>query len=151
MRRLIYIGLFFAAALTACQPSNKEVSTDLINIAPADENTLSGKDLPEITFEETAFNFGEILEGDLATFTYKFTNTGDADLLISEVQTSCGCTTAKDWSKAPYSPGEEGSITITFDSDKKPGYNNKTITVLCNTVPSVHKLKMYGDVIGPQQ
>ena len=55
----------------------------------------------EITFTETEHDFGLIdeLEGDVY-YDFQFTNTGTEPLVIRQVITGCGCTSAK-WSIAP--------------------------------------------------
>lgn len=68
----------------------------------------------EMTFSETNTNLGTIREanGDVS-HDFGFTNTGDQPLLIKNVITSCGCTSAE-WSKKAYQPGEKGSIRMTY-------------------------------------
>lgn len=68
----------------------------------------------EITFTETTHDFGAIMEanGDVH-HDFQFTNTGDKPLLIKQVITGCGCTSAK-WSEKPYAPGAKGTIRISY-------------------------------------
>ena len=68
----------------------------------------------EITFTETEHDFGLIdeLEGDVH-YDFQFTNTGNKPLVIRQVITGCGCTSAK-WSEKPYKPGAKGVIRITY-------------------------------------
>ena len=49
----------------------------------------------------------------------------------------------------PYKIGETGTITIEFDSNKRPGRQQKTISVITNASPSVQTLHLQGDVVGP--
>ena len=47
----------------------------------------------EIKFETTSHNFGTFAESDaVKTFIFKFTNVGDAPLVIHQAVASCGCT-----------------------------------------------------------
>ncbi len=46
--------------------------------------------VPAIEFKETTYDTGEIWEGDKASHTFTFTNTGNAVLNIKKVKTSCG-------------------------------------------------------------
>ncbi|WP_373724707.1 polysaccharide lyase family 8 super-sandwich domain-containing protein [Bacteroides heparinolyticus] len=68
----------------------------------------------EMTFTETEHDFGRIdeLEGD-AYHDFRFVNTGSGPLVIKQVITGCGCTSAK-WKDKPYKPGEKGVIRITY-------------------------------------
>jgi hypothetical protein len=90
-------------------------------------------DGPVITFAENKHDFGTIKEGDVVKHTFKFKNTGNQPLLVSEVRVTCGCTTP-DWTKTPVAPGENGFITAQFNSTGKPGQNHKVITVVSNSV-----------------
>ena len=82
-------------------------------------------------FEEETFDFGQVKEGETATHQFKFTNTGDAPIVLSQVRASCGCTTPS-WTKEPVAPGQTGVITAAYNSAGRPGAFNKTITVLSN-------------------
>ena len=55
------------------------------------------------------WDFGNITQGETVTHTFYFKNTGTQNLLIKNVETGCGCTTA-DYDKAPVRPGKEGKI-----------------------------------------
>jgi hypothetical protein len=76
------------------------------------------------------FDFGIVNEGEKATHTFEFYNTGtDTILLKSEnVRASCGCTTPS-FSTDAILPGQKGVITAEFSSQGRPGIFNKTVTV----------------------
>jgi hypothetical protein len=96
--------------------------------------------LPVAAFEKLEHDFGTIREGDKVTYTYKFKNTGEAPLIIQSAQPSCGCT-APDWSKEPIPVGGTGFVKAEFDSQGKPGIQNKTITVTSNSWPKTMTLR----------
>lgn len=75
----------------------------------------------------------------------KFTiqNIGEHPLIISDVTTSCGCTSV-DYSKEPVRPGESITLQVTYKADY-PEHFDKTITVYCNANPSLIHLKIIGD------
>ena len=87
---------------------------------------------PVITFKETEFDFGDIKQGEKVEHTFEFTNTGEADLLISTARASCGCT-VPEFTEEAIKPGKSGKIKVTFNSAGKKGPTTKTITVVCNT------------------
>ena len=93
---------------------------------PADEK------YPEISFEKQEHDFGTIKQGDKVTYEFKFKNTGQADLLISDAKGSCGCT-VPEYPKTPIKPGEDGKLKVSFDSSGKSGLNTKSVTITCNT------------------
>ena len=85
----------------------------------------------EIVFEQTLHNFGDIHQGDVVTYVFKFKNTGKAPLVLSNVLVTCGCT-APEWPKEPILPGKKGEIKVSFNSAGKMGAQNKVITVQSN-------------------
>jgi hypothetical protein len=101
--------------------------------------------LPEFTFDEESFDFGTINEGDVVEHIFAFTNSGQAPLIISSAQGSCGCTVPV-WPKEPIGVGEKGEIKVKFDTRKKPGIQNKTVTIKSNTFPSQKRIKIKANV-----
>lgn len=90
-----------------------------------------------LKFDTESYDFKNVSEGTLATHEFKFTNTGNAPIVISNVQASCGCTTPE-WTKDPVLPGKAGIVKAVYNSNGRPGVFNKTITVTSNaTQPSV--------------
>jgi hypothetical protein len=85
-----------------------------------------------ITWEKNSHDFGEIKEGEKVEHTYKFTNTGSEDLVITNVQVTCGCTTPKGWPRDPIAPGKKADIIVQFNSTGKIGRQNKVVTVISN-------------------
>jgi cytochrome c5 len=65
-----------------------------------------------------------------AMFTFHLTNSSPADVVITSVRTSCGCTVAKlppvPWTLAP---GESGEISVAMDMRGKRGTLTKSVTV----------------------
>lgn len=87
---------------------------------------------PTISFTEKQKDFGKIMQGDIIQYEFDFTNDGDSELEITNVQTSCGCTAATAGEKSKYAPGEKGKIRITFNSNGKVGKIEKTVLVQSN-------------------
>lgn len=86
----------------------------------------------EITFEKPLYDFGRVDEkGGEVSHDFLFTNTGDEPLVIYEINTNCGCTTAQ-FPLAPILPGEKGKITIVFSPEGNPGEFAKEIIVKSN-------------------
>ncbi len=106
--------------------------------------------LPKFEFEEESYDFGTINEGDIVTHIFKFTNTGEAPLMISSATASCGCT-VPEWPKEPIAVGEEGEIKVQFNSRKKPGVQNKTVTITANTYPKINRIRIKANVLKAEQ
>jgi len=106
------------------------------------ESTASSENAagaPAFEFAETTHDFGTINEGEVVEHTFQFTNTGEAPLVIQNTSASCGCTTPS-YSRDPVAPGETGEVQVKFNSQSRPGVQNKTITITANTNPSVTRL-----------
>jgi len=83
-----------------------------------------------ITFKTLTIERNNIPFGSDETFTFTFKNTGKEPIIISNVQTSCGCTTAKK-PEAPVAPKKSADISVKYDT-KRVGQFTKTITVTSN-------------------
>ena len=103
--------------------------------------------LAKIEFKETTIDYGTIEKGADGVRTFEFTNTGDAPLIISKVNSSCGCTVPKK-PDGPIMPGEMGEIQVKYDT-KRVMPIRKTITVLSNAETPTVALKIKGNVIIP--
>lgn len=112
------------------------------------ETTLIEDPLTVITFDEDEFHFGEIEQGEKVRHIYRFTNTGDSPLVISNAKGSCGCTVPS-WPMAPIAPGETGEIEVQFDSKGKKGKQSKRVTITANTDPAQTFLSIIGEVNVP--
>ena len=101
---------------------------------------------PKFQFEEENFDFGEVVEGEIATHEFSFTNVGDQPLVISQVKASCGCTTPH-WTREAIPPGGTGTIKAAYNSARRPGNFNKSITIWSNAETSVQRLVIRGSVV----
>ncbi|MDP3930002.1 MAG: DUF1573 domain-containing protein [Bacteroidota bacterium] len=100
---------------------------------------------PIMTFKENIHNFGNLVDGEVVTYKFKFTNTGKSDLIISSASASCGCTVPS-YPKTPIAPGKEGSIDVEFNSSGRVGTFDKNITITANTIPTQVYLVIRGEV-----
>lgn len=115
-------------------PSNTQ------NVAAVDPSTVA-----QFEFENVEYDFGTITEGKVVEHEFEFTNVGQAPLVISNVQASCGCT-SPDWTKTPVKPGDTGFIKVVFNSAAKSGVQSPTVSIQANTSPSVTRLRLKGTV-----
>lgn len=98
----------------------------------------------EFKFEKETHDYGNIPQNKPATYDFKFSNAGDAPIIISEVKPSCGCSVAE-FTKTPIKPGETGTITVTYNAAAK-GPFTKQFTVKSNTKTPVKTLTVKGSV-----
>lgn len=99
---------------------------------------------PEIFFEKTVHDYGEIKKESDGTCEFVFKNTGKEPLVLSNVQSSCGCTVPT-WPKEPVLSGKSAMIKVVYDT-KRMGIISKTITVTSNAKTSPVVLTIKGVV-----
>lgn len=138
MKRFL-IPIFLLLFISSCGTKDNNISTDLVN-NPASASSNKNIKEPKITFEVTEHDFGKMIQGEQVSYTYKFKNTGNAPLIISAVEKTCGCTDTK-FPRSPLKSGEEGYVSITYDSKGHKGFQNKRVIVKANTNPSETILK----------
>ncbi|MEC7877574.1 MAG: DUF1573 domain-containing protein [Bacteroidota bacterium] len=87
---------------------------------------------PNISFEESEHNFGDIEEkGGKVSHKFMFTNNGKNPLRILSVKPSCGCTTP-DWTKDEIKPGNQGYIIAEYNPKGRPGVFRKSLSIVTN-------------------
>ena len=156
MKYHLFVLLFVGSLAFSCQNEdttdetegamNDQISTDVVHNPNSNVITQTGTgDLPEMSFPVVEHDFGTITEGDEVEHVFTVMNTGNRDLLISDVRASCGCTIPT-YSKRPISPGEEGYIQVRFRSKGKNGHIRKAVTVSANTVPNNKSIHIIANV-----
>lgn len=101
-----------------------------------------------ITFDESSYEFGTVSEtGGKVSHDFVFTNTGDANLVISDAKADCGCT-VPEYPKNPIAPGKKGVIRVTYNPLYRPGGFHKQVTVKTNAKPNKSVIKISGVVKG---
>lgn len=165
MKKVIYLSLLTIATIaTSCKKENTaseakpEVTlnpNDTREIDAAKESAIpkAVKDTvkrPEkitvMTFDKVEHDFGVIKQGDIVEYSFKFKNTGDNDLLITDAKGSCGCT-VPDYPREAIKPGESGKIRVSFDSKKKSGQQLKSITISANTQKMKEILRIKSTIV----
>jgi hypothetical protein len=135
---LILNALQRGAFATPPEPSRSDDPAELLSLAKTGQPLWGGHDMslipeqlptpreapadtpvPRLDMPSTSYDFGRIYEAWDVTHTFAVQNTGDADLLIGNLVTSCGCTTAE-LSSNVIPPGHRADLTVTFDADYHP-------------------------------
>jgi len=145
------IMLAFCFLLLSCGNNNSGVLSvsDIKNPATPDGiDKRQQANMPEIEFDNLSYHFGKVIRGEQLSYTFHFKNVGKSSLLISGIEASCGCTTSIP-PKAPVKPGEEGKISITFDSKNKSGEVTSYLVVTANTYPAQTMLTVLANVVTP--
>jgi cytochrome c553 len=112
--------------------------------------TLSPSTIGHIAFDESFFDFGTVIEGEVVKHIFKFKNDGGSPVGLLATETSCGCTTANAALKS-YAPGEKGEMEVVIDTKGKKGIIVKTVTIsLQNNQAATVELSMSMKLIPPQ-
>lgn len=101
----------------------------------------------EIQFDKTTLDFGTFSENSpKVTGVFKFTNIGNAPLIIHQAVASCGCT-IPEYTKEPIKPGETGELKITYNgAGKYPGHFKKSVTLRTNAKNEIIRLYVEGEM-----
>ena len=100
--------------------------------------------MPEITFDKTTHDFGKIAYAGNGATNFTLKNTGKTPLILSNVQSSCGCT-VPEWPREPIAPGESKAIKVTYNTTRVGGFT-KQITVYSNAKNGTIYLTIKGEV-----
>ncbi|MBJ6368134.1 DUF1573 domain-containing protein [Snuella sedimenti] len=101
-----------------------------------------------LSFETEEIDYGTIQQNANGERTFKFTNTGKAPIVITNVKTSCGCTVPS-YAKTPILPGDSSEIKIKYATNRI-GIFKKTITIISNASESSKTLRIKGEVLKPE-
>ncbi|MEM6347562.1 MAG: DUF1573 domain-containing protein [Bacteroidota bacterium] len=156
-------ALFFVACQTAgtankAETASSDAAAAATNTAAPTQPTAPAPKQPEhiakaeamakttVEWAEMEYDFKSVPAGTKVTYQFKFKNTGDAPLALTNVKPSCGCTTPS-YSKEEVAPGEEGYIDVAFNTTGKTGIQSKTVTVTGNFEGNLSQvLRIKGEV-----
>ena len=141
MKHAILITAIIATfVLTSCkEDATKKIQSE--NVEVAANRDEAGKKLPIMTFEKTEHDFGKILQGTPVETVFKFTNTGEAPLIITDAKSTCGCTVPDYPKDKAIAPGETGELVVKFNGSGK-NLVTKIVTVTANTEKGSEKIKI---------
>jgi hypothetical protein len=150
---IAFIGLLFWSCGADQNKSGKSLEEypDVSNNASIIRNPVSADGLQDtinvakLEFEEEMYDFGEVKEGAQVEHVFSFTNVGKVPLVINDVKSTCGCT-IPEWPEDPIAPGDQGAISVQFNSTGRTGEQSKPVTVFANTYPNQTQVILYGYV-----
>jgi hypothetical protein len=87
----------------------------LVACTPAAQTAAPATGAPRLAAEATLLELGEVVNGVVVERDVAVRNDGDAPLIVAEVLTTCGCTSAA-LQPMTLGPGEAGNLHIAFDS-----------------------------------
>ena len=106
---------------------------------------MAAQETTTVQIIDSLYNFGTVAEGEKVAYNFRFKNSGNKPLIVTNTTASCGCTVPEKPEK-PVLPGETAFIKVVFNSKGKAGHNEKTITVTSNANPAFPPLLLKGEV-----
>ena len=100
----------------------------------------------DFKFDKESYDFGKVTLGKPVSIDFKFTNTGEEPLIISKVETSCGCT-VPEYTQTPVKKGESGVIKVTYSPAGAPMPFSKIVTITSNAKTSTKVLYIKGETV----
>jgi len=101
---------------------------------------------PRLACDRPKYDFGTVIDQEAVEHAFRIGNTGDSELVIERVKTSCGCTTARLADKI-VKPGEHVEIECRFTLDGRHGPQTKNVYVHSNDPEqSIYKLQITGTI-----
>ena len=116
---------------TSCKENAAE-KINQENVSKAAERDSQSIVFPNISFDKTEHDFGQIMNGTPVETTFSYTNTGKTPLVVTDIKSTCGCTVPQGWSKEPLMPGASSQFSVKFNG-KGANKTSKTITLTTNT------------------
>ena len=110
----------------------------------AQDKVFGSEDGPQMTFETTVIDYGQIQRGSDGNRTFTFTNTGSSPVVVTNVRSSCGCTVPS-YPQDPVMPGESTEIEVRYDTNRM-GRINRFVTVMTNIDERI-RLQITGEVV----
>lgn len=148
MRKITYLFaiLFSTTLIVSCGNGNATTKINKENLELAKSRDVAiKKGAALISFDNNVYDFGTVNEGDVIETTFKVTNSGKTDLVITDAKVTCGCTVPV-WPKKPIKPGETESVKVKFNTSGKQNRQQKNITLITNTESGREILTLKGMV-----
>lgn len=112
------------------------------------QDQAKNEKIGNFSFESDEIDYGSIQQNADGVRVFKFKNSGDAPIVISNAKGSCGCTVPT-YSKNVIAPGESGEIQVKYDT-KRIGKFTKTVTLTSNASEPSKVLRIKGEVLKPE-
>ena len=119
----------------------------LISVFGFSQEEATSEKVGKFSFETDVIDYGTIQQNDDGLRIFKFTNVGDAPIVISNAKGSCGCTVPT-YSKNVIAPGETGEIEVKYATNRI-GKFTKTVTLTSNASEPTKVLRIKGEVLKP--
>ena len=125
----------------------KKIALLMFCLLPAFAAKADDPKRADIKFEKTTIDLGKFgEETPIQRCAFVFTNTGNADLYINQIFTSCRCT-GKEYPTHAIKPGAQDSIIVIFNGEKSaPRKFRTSITIHSNAKTEMTKVYIKGEM-----
>lgn len=97
-----------------------------------------------LLFPTRKHDFGIVKQGRKLATVFMFKNTGNTELKIFSVSSSCSCTVSEYTHEV--APGKSGKIKVSFDTHGLTGITERKLIVISNTKEQYHALTITADI-----
>ncbi len=94
---------------------------------------------------DTLVNVGALRSGEVIRYDARLRNVGTEPLVITDITTSCGCTSVE-YDTKPIPPGGEGAFSLRFDSRGMWGIQLKLIEIRTSASQRPFQVMMQAEV-----
>ena len=145
MRKIVTLAFLLVLGVTAsnAQETSKAVKKIKAKTTAASTPKVDGAGMVFVT--ET-IDYGTVAYNSDGRREFVFTNNGNKPLIITNVQSTCGCTVPT-YPKEPIAPGAKGVIGVKYDTSRAGQAFTKTVTLTTNAVVPSKTLTIKGNVL----
>lgn len=148
MRKIVTLAFLLVLGVTAsnAQETSKAVKKIKAKTTAASTPKVDGAGMVFVT--ET-IDYGTVAYNSDGRREFVFTNNGNKPLIITNVQSTCGCTVPT-YPKEPIAPGAKGVIGVKYDTSRAGQAFTKTVTLTTNAVEPSRTLTIKGNVLAAE-
>ena len=145
MKKIVTLALLLVLGVTASNAQEtskvaKKIKAKTIAVSTPKVNGAG------MVFVTETIDYGTVAYNSDGRREFIFTNNGNKPLIITNVQSTCGCTVPT-YPKEPIAPGAKGVIGVKYDTSRAGQAFTKTVTLTTNAVEPSRTLTIKGNVL----
>ena len=148
MKKILTLGLLLVLGVTSSNAQETSKAAKKIKAKTASVSTPKVEGAGMMFATET-IDYGNIAYNSDGKREFVFTNNGNKPLIITNAQSTCGCT-IPNYPREPIAPGAKGVIGVKYDTSRAGQAFNKTITLTTNAAQSTKTLTIKGNVLAAE-
>ena len=146
--KLFILGAFaLSFAISSCGEKKASDNFTAEETAQQAENVVDPATAPVLTLAEANHDFGDVQANNKVETYIKFKNDGKSPLVIRDASATCGCT-VPEFPSTPIAVGATDSIKVVYTAGNMNGKQQKTVTLVTNTVNGHEIFDISANVIG---